>query len=292
MKRALLIGINYHGMEGELRGCINDVDHIKDILINNCDYSNDNIRVLTDRSTAPGFTGVADTLPTHDNIKTEIIRLVQDLLPGDTLVFYFSGHGIHGPDTSFDEKDGQDEMLVPLDYKTHGLVSDDWIFANMIRRIPPTVTLWGFSDCCHSGTIFDLRYNLQSLCRRERVSPENKSNSYVSSEWSDEYKFYLERNHDTPGNVFLFSGCQDEEVSMDAHLRNKFQGAFSFCLIDILKNNMTRTTDGKIRFRRGQIKVRDLLKELNGRLKLVGFAKQNSQLSLSKMDLLDRTLDL
>jgi metacaspase-1 len=292
MKRALLIGINYYGMEGELRGCINDIDHIKDILVNNCDYSAENIHVLTDRSNAPGFTGVGDTLPTHDNIKAEMLWLVRDLLPGDTLVFHFSGHGIHAPDTSGDETDGKDEMLVPLDYKTGGLVSDDWIFSNVIRRIPPTVTLWAFSDCCHSGTIMDLRYNLQSLCKRERISTENKSNAYVPSEWSDEFKFYIERNHGVPGNICLFSGCQDEEVSMDAHLRQKFQGAFTFCLIEILKNNMIRTTDGKIRFRRNQIKLRDLLKEINGRLELVGFGKQNSQLSLSKIDLLDKTLDL
>jgi hypothetical protein len=32
MKKALLIGINYRGLDGELNGCINDVEQMKNIL--------------------------------------------------------------------------------------------------------------------------------------------------------------------------------------------------------------------------------------------------------------------
>jgi hypothetical protein len=32
-KKALLIGINYFGQNGELRGCINDVQNIKKFLV-------------------------------------------------------------------------------------------------------------------------------------------------------------------------------------------------------------------------------------------------------------------
>jgi len=283
MKRALLIGINYRGMEGELRGCINDVNNIKNILIENCEFQDKNIRMLTE--------DIPDFHPTHENITKSIMWLVQDILPGDTLVFYFSGHGIHAPDTNFDEVDGQDEMLVPLDYKTKGLISDDWMFDNMIRKIPPKTTLWAFSDCCHSGTIMDLKYNIQSLCKRERVLPENKSNQYISSEWSDQFNFYIEKKHDVPGDIYLFSGCQDEQVSMDAFLSQKFQGSFTYCLIEIIKNNMIRTTDGKSRFKPNTLKIREVIKEINARLELVGFKGQKSQLSLSNIGHLDRTLD-
>merc|ERR1711902_157696 len=48
-KKALLIGINYFGQSGELRGCINDVNNIRSLLYSR-GFSGDpeHMRVLTD----------------------------------------------------------------------------------------------------------------------------------------------------------------------------------------------------------------------------------------------------
>ena len=55
-KKALLIGINYFGQSGELRGCINDVNNIKR-LIQSRGFSDDyhSMRILTDDQRDPGM---------------------------------------------------------------------------------------------------------------------------------------------------------------------------------------------------------------------------------------------
>jgi len=45
-KRAVLIGINYVGQQGQLSGCHNDVGNIKDYLVDAQGFSKDNITVL------------------------------------------------------------------------------------------------------------------------------------------------------------------------------------------------------------------------------------------------------
>lgn len=45
-KRALLIGINYTGQQGQLSGCHNDVGNIKDYLINAQGFKQEHITVL------------------------------------------------------------------------------------------------------------------------------------------------------------------------------------------------------------------------------------------------------
>merc|ERR1711991_461037 len=80
---------------------------------------------------------------------------------GDSLFFHYSGHGAYAqdvrPDT--DEADGQDETLVPMDYKSAGQIVDDDIFDMMVAPLPKGVRLTVITDCCHSGSVFDLPYS-------------------------------------------------------------------------------------------------------------------------------------
>merc|ERR1719221_1907300 len=50
-RRALFVGINYFGQQGELKGCINDVHNIKSFLTSN--YRIDEMLILTDDSSDP-----------------------------------------------------------------------------------------------------------------------------------------------------------------------------------------------------------------------------------------------
>ena len=167
-KKALLIGINYTGTSGQLNGCINDVNNIKDILSSK--YKFDCITVLTDDSLSPS----------RHNIEVAIKNLVENTKEGDTLVFHYSGHGSSVRDTTGDETDGRDEVLVPLDYKSSGVIKDDWLFENLCKKIPRGATLWCFTDCCHSGTIMDLKYNVKSLCK-SIGTVSKKYNSYKNA---------------------------------------------------------------------------------------------------------------
>lgn len=54
------------------------------------------------------------------------------------------------------EEDGQDDTLVPLDYKDNGQIVDDDLNDLVCHKLPEGAMLTVFMDCCHSGTILDL----------------------------------------------------------------------------------------------------------------------------------------
>jgi len=281
VKKAVLIGINYNNSSSALNGCINDVNNIRNILINNCGYNPSNIRLLTEES---------QILPIRDNMEKNITWLVSNNVAGDTLFFYYSGHGSSIKDNNADETDGKDEVLVPLDYTTKGVITDDWLFNNMAAQVPANVTLWAFTDCCHSGTMIDLKYNYNSMCAL-KTGTIQAGMQYNSSEWNDKFSFNMERSRDLPGNVYLFSGCQDPQTSADAFINRVHQGAFTYCLVEFMKTNMTRMPDGSFRFNNGTVKLRNLLKEVNCRLDINGFGGQDTQLSMTKQSDFERTFD-
>jgi hypothetical protein len=281
VKKALLIGINYKNTENELHGCINDILNIQEFLTIYCRFNTENIHILTDDT---------EIKPVSSNIQSQIKWLVSNCVKGDTLVFYYSGHGSNVRDSNGDETDGSDETIVPLDFLTSGLIKDDYLFSNLVLKVPKGVNLWCFSDSCHSGTVMDLKYNFKCSTSLKKGKSIINSN-YLHSDWSDNFEFSIERSKDVVGNICLLSGCRDVEFSADAYVENKGQGAFTFCLLKILNNYLVSLEDS-IRFRNGTLKLRNLLKEVNARLFINGFTDQHSQLSLSKMDDLERTLDL
>lgn len=281
VKKAVLIGINYKGSADQLNGCINDIRNINNILVNNCDYKAENIKILTEEHSIS---------PTKKNMEDNINWLVKDIKAGDTLVFYYSGHGSNLTDRTGDETDGKDEVLVPLDYNTSGIISDDWLYLNMVTKVPTNVTLWAFTDCCHSGTMIDLKYNYKSICAL-KTGQIKRGMKYNSSDWTDRFTFSMEKTNDIIGNVYLFSGCQDQETSADATINRLPQGAFTFCLTEFIKENLQKMPDNSLKFKNGTVKLRNLLKEINCRLDINGFG-QNSQLSICKINDFERTLDL
>jgi hypothetical protein len=280
VKRALLIGINYNNTNAQLNGCINDVYNIRNFLKTYCEYSDEHIRVLTDQ----------DILPTRANIINHVNWLVSACLPGDTLFFHYSGHGSFVRDNSGDESDGRDEVLVPLDYKTAGMLSDDWLFANLVQKVPSQVNLWAIVDACHSGTMIDLKYNYKSLCslKRGKITPGME---YKSELWNNRFSFSLEKTPEVQGNICLFSGALDREVAADDYIAGSAQGAFTHCLLESLNGKIVKLENNTERFKSGSVKLREILKEVNCRLDIKSYA-QNSQLSVSKQTDLERTLDL
>lgn len=278
IKKALLIGINYVGSDYELNGCINDVKNVRTFLTDNCKFSSSNIKLLSDEESDK---------PTRVNMESAIKWLAADVFPGDVLVLHYSGHGGNVIDRTRDEADGIDETIIPLDFETAGEITDDWLFENLISKVPKDVTLWCFLDSCHSGTAVDLRHNYQSSCKYKKgVIPANLI--YKKDEWSDGFNYSIERSRDVLGNICLFSGCQDRETSADAVINNTGQGAFTYCLLETLKSNLQENT---LRFKNGTLKLRSVLKEINCRLDCAGF-QQNTQLSLSRRENFENTLNL
>lgn len=201
-KKACLVGINYTGTENQLEGCMNDVQKMKDLLIVKYGYDPRNIQLITETTIVK---------PTRKNIILQFMNLLKNATAGDTLVFFFSGHGYHVPDMSNDEDDGKDEIIITSE--NHYIVDDE--FRAIIQTyLRPDVQLFGFFDNCHSGTIFDLRFEyLVDDNTEQKTCPQ-----------------YVE----TPGQVILLSSCRDDQQSVDANINGTFNGAMTFALVEIL----------------------------------------------------------
>ena len=157
----------------------------------------------------------------------------------------------------------------------------------MVSKVQRDVTLYCFLDCCHSGSAVDLKHNYQSNCKYKKGIAEQNL-VYKKDDWTDSFNYSMEKSREIIGNVSLFSGCQDKETSADAFINDTGQGAFTFCLLETLKSNLQ---EHSLRFKNGTLKLRSILKEINCRLDTQGF-QQNTQLSLSKKEYFENTLNL
>jgi len=203
-RKALLIGINYKGTKAELRGCVNDVKNMKDLLIRN-GFRDDptSMCVLVDDYRS----GVhPNDSPTKNNIQKALNWLVHNVCSGDVLFFHFSGHGAQVPDKTGIESDGFNETILPVDYNRAGQIVDDELWGRLVYKLPNGVRLTAVMDCCHSGTGLDLPYdcNLRAYRWQEDTNPAHSQ-----------------------GDVVLFSGCEDAQTSADVMDKYKAGGAMT-----------------------------------------------------------------
>lgn len=85
-RKALLIGINYFGQKGELRGCINDTKNMSTFLNQRYNYQWEDMVILTDDQSDPR------KHPTKDNIIRAMGWLVSNARPNDSLFLHYSGN--------------------------------------------------------------------------------------------------------------------------------------------------------------------------------------------------------
>jgi metacaspase-1 len=219
-KLALIIGINYVGMNGELRGCINDTEKIIDFLKSRCGYSDSNIVILTDDT---------DIKPTKNNILNAIDNFVAKANSENIkeLWFSYSGHGTYTSNYGEDsEKDNKDEALVPLDYNQSGIITDDVLNSRLVRSLHKEANLFSIIDACHSGTSLDLPFIYR--CDSNNIEEHGIEEHGIEEE--------------NVASVCKISGCRDNQTSADAFINSKFQGALTFTFIKTLNDfryNMT-----------------------------------------------------
>ncbi|KAH9603166.1 hypothetical protein KSS87_018612 [Heliosperma pusillum] len=194
-KRALICGVSYKKQKYKLKGTFTDVYNIKHLLMYKYHFPEHVIRVLTEEDDL-------DRIPTKANIEAGLGWLVEGCRPGDSLVFYFSGHGLRQPDFDDDEIDGFDETLCPVDFKTKGMIFDNDLNDMIVKPLIKGVTLHAIIDACHSGTILDLEY-LYSL--KERKWLDNRPPSGVQKCTSG-------------GRAVCFSACRDDEMATDSNV--------------------------------------------------------------------------
>ena len=220
---ALLIGINYLGTSNELFGCINDTNSINALISN---YNFQKICVLTDNT---------EKKANRNNILSEFKNLLTNSKSGDVLLLFYSGHGSYILDKNNNEATGNDQLIVPCDL--NGILDDE--LKNIIQlNLKKDVTLIALFDCCHSGSILDLKYQyMDSLDNNNFTENINES--------------------ETTGNVIMISGCSDVQTSSDATINNKSQGAMTWAFLEAFKSEKNVT------WRNLLIKMRDLLQKSN-----------------------------
>jgi metacaspase-1 len=219
-KTALLVGINYIGTPYELSGCINDANKMKEVLTN---YGFNSFKILTDES---------EIKPTKESILNEFKTMLINAASGDVLLFYFSGHGSYTYDANKDETDGKDEMIISSDLCA---VFDDELKQILSLYMKDNVTVFGLFDSCHSGTMFDLKYNYLD---------SNNYDKYTENDKVSECK----------GNVIMISGCMDSQTSLECVINDKVQGAMTWSFVETINKTPNITWRELLR------SMRDLLR--------------------------------
>lgn len=249
LTRALLVGINAYPA-APLRGCINDCLQMQQLLKEYYGFTDDSFKLLLDAD--------ADTA----GIKAGLEWLAEggdD--PAAVRVFHYSGHGSYLADQSGDEPDGRDECLVPYDYKTAGMLTDDTL-KSFYDRFPATGNLTLIMDSCHSGSVnkgldddvtfrfLPVSYDEQKRIDAARAKFEKDQHAYVKKEMRklrnakltdaeidariDRLftRFEKQRFGDirTREANILLAGCRPDQQSADARIGGDFHGAFTYYL--------------------------------------------------------------
>ena len=236
-KKALLVGINYPGTSHALRGCVNDVIMVSEMLTKEFGFKANEKRMLTDNSA------------TTANILERLEWLVDGAQPGDYLHFHYSGHGSQMIDSKYDEDfepDGKDEILCPIDLNWRDKVIKDDDLKRIFDKVPAGVHLSVVLDCCHSGTGLDQEDTYRPLGVAEKArefggdSP-NRARLLPMPADIENRGMGLDllprprQVKSTDNTGAMISGCQAHQTSADAWIKNQYCGAATFAFLEVLR---------------------------------------------------------
>ena len=237
MKKALVVGINDYAPAGpggpDLGGCINDARDMA-LTLNGLGIvpaTPQNMKILLNANA------------TRANILTGLTWLVTGAKAGDTLVFYYSGHGSWVVDTSGDEADHRDEAICPHDFQAAGMIIDDQLRA-LFTRLPAGATLEVILDSCFSGT----------ATRLAPTSPNEQGFTPRFVEPAEEHQIYAEANPViswkrilrpargekvvviVPGlNHVLWAASANNQTSGEGPIGGVVRGYFTYCFCNNLR---------------------------------------------------------
>jgi len=233
-RKALLVGINDYKGINDLKGCINDVTNMRNVLKTHLGFQNTDIRMLVDARASKA------------NILTRLNWLVRGAKAGDYLVFHYSGHGSQIRDRDGDELSDQlDELICPWDMNwDNGYITDDDL-NNIFKRLPQGVLLEVFLDSCHSGT--GLRD--AELGRPAALGPEHQTRARflpppvdilarVEGEEDDlnAPRRFCDSAKESIHHI-LWAGCQDNQTSADAFIGGSYNGAFTYNFCKVMRES-------------------------------------------------------
>jgi pimeloyl-ACP methyl ester carboxylesterase len=178
---ALLVGIkDYHPQSGvgSLSGCINDVNHIEEWMQKKFAATDLHIRkLLNEAASRANFIGsFTDHLINNASIQ-----------PGDTVLFYYSGHGSYAssnPAFKAWDSEATDETLVLYDSRCNGQFDlADKELRLLLSAIRKDVQVVVILDSCHSGSATrDVDPADQILLGKPKHTPAANGASYRALE--------------------------------------------------------------------------------------------------------------
>ena len=201
---ALLIAINdYKGTENDLKGCLNDQEDMEDLLFGK--YQ---------------IVKMKDSECTVVAVKNKIIDIIHTIKSGDNFIVHYSGHGTQVPDKNGDEKDGYDEALYLYD----GVLIDDDL-GYILSGLPEGVTCLVLLDSCFSGTA------------TKEIGKKPRFIKLFDIEFKKGKRRSITRDNEMKWCVI--SGCSENQTSADAYINKRYNGAFTYHLIQAYKEGIT-----------------------------------------------------
>lgn len=196
MAAAVLFGLNYADSPAlRLDGCVRDAKQMAKLLTKTLNFA---CTLCVDDASTTAAAMVRELYALGERSHTEDLELAW---------IHYSGHGVGVVDTTADEGDGQDESLVPSDYDSAGPIRDDYLRSILDTFNPKTRIVCVF-DCCHSGTMCDVKYSWVAGKKQiESASPNGDR------------------------QLITLSACQDNEIAEDTGKN----GAMTACLLVALK---------------------------------------------------------
>ncbi|KAG9087489.1 Ca(2+)-dependent cysteine protease [Ceratobasidium sp. UAMH 11750] len=227
-RRALLIAIQYEGQcwstsgtTMHLGGPYEDAQDIRNLLIEQ-GYDPQDIQLMTDK---PGTE--QHNIPTRDNIKMALQRLVAEAKRNDRFFLFFAGHGTQVDDEDGDEEDGKDEGIIPcdwatsFDYKDDGIIIDDYLRDTCVDPLPEGSQLIGVFDSCHAGTILDLP---EQYPEREHLPADSDRLSLRVFETNgSQLRVYGK----VGARVICFAACTDPQNAYGKKIGQQLRGRFT-----------------------------------------------------------------
>jgi len=237
------IGLNYAGTAYKLNGCINDCNNIVRLMTKKMKLQKEKTFIFTDNVDSEN-----KSYPTKENIKKIFLMISKQIKKNDILYLHFSGHGFFidgnnaGIITSTGGKiekklkecillrnGGDDQTLKTI---TSNNTICDAEFSDIIKLFK-NILFFGVLDCCNSGNVFDLSYNIR--VKTEHSCYEN----YCKASSKKETYFYLTNNTKRPcfqSDILFLSAVKERQVSWDTQDKNgNPAGALTSMLLEILE---------------------------------------------------------
>lgn len=209
----LQVGINDYPTS-PLRGCVNDIWHVDEMLY------------LAGWRPAASYE-LFDKRATQMMIRTGMRWLMQQRT--QTLIFQYSGHGTILRDQSGDEPSGIDGALCPVDYHLGRYILDDEIGA-MADLLAPGQRLILLFDCCYSGasqrgSALGMIRNLFNWRTRKRFV---RSDAVIPGDIEYDARKKVTFND---SDSILIATAQPNELCDDAWIAGKYRGAGTYALM-------------------------------------------------------------